>query len=84
METELTKEGLKILFNYGVLGVFCVTLLIALYLVVKRMWAKDKEHGNRIERFTDVMQQHATNEAQQTEIMRDLKTLLQHQLTRGN
>lgn len=81
---DILKTVLEEIIATGITGVFVVLLILAIIFIVRRMWAKDKEHADRIDKFTDVMQQHATNEAQQTEVLRDFKTLLQGHLLKSN
>lgn len=80
---ELLTTALQSIMETGITGVFVVLLIIAVIAIVRRMWVKDTEHSKRIDSFTDVMQKHAVNESQQTEIMKDLKTLLTHELSRN-
>lgn len=76
MDEQITN-GANTLLQYGALGVFCLFLIITSWMLWHFMQKMVKEFLKRVDRFTDVMEKHAVNEAQQTEAIRSLKDVMQ-------
>lgn len=75
META-AAEGISILFQYGILGVVCVFLMLAVYYLMKRADKRDEKFMEMTEKFNDTVKSFATNESAQTILMNDLKELI--------
>lgn len=82
MDEQITN-GANQLLNYGVLGIFCLFLIAFLWIFWTFLQKMLKEFLKRTDKFTEVMEKHAVNEAQQTEVMRGLKEVIALKINSG-
>ena len=77
MDEQITNGAANQLLQYGALGVFCLFLIVLSWMLWHFMKTMLGEFLKRVDRFTEVMEKHAVNEAQQTEAIRGLKDVIQ-------
>jgi len=76
MPNEIVEKSADQLLNYGVLGVFCVFLIVLLVFLWRHLQKQDTAFLNRTDKFIEVTEKYAKNEAEQTEVLRDLKQFM--------
>ena len=79
VEKQIVSEGIKVtneLFNYGVLGLFCIFLIIILYFVWRTLKEDRKEFVSEVKLFRETMNKHSVNEAMQTQVLAELKDFI--------
>lgn len=76
MPEELVEESANQLLNYGVLGIFCLFLITLLVILWKHLQKREVDFLQRTDKFIEVTENYAKNEAQQTLVLTDLKSLI--------
>jgi hypothetical protein len=79
MEKAAT-EGINILLQYGILGVACVLLIVAVYYLLKRADRKEDQFMSKLDDFNITIRKFSENEERQTIIMGDIKGLMSEQM----
>ncbi len=75
MENTAT-EGISILFQYGILGVVCAFLMIAVIYLMKRADKRDDKFMGMVKEFNTTINTFAKSEEAQTIVMADLKQMI--------
>lgn len=76
MPNEIVEKSTDQLLNYGVLGVFCLFLIVLLVILWRYLQKQEDGFLNRTDKFIEVTEKYAKNEAEQTEVLRDLKQFM--------
>jgi hypothetical protein len=77
---QAAQQGISMLFQHGILGIVNVFLMITAYYLLKRADRKEDKFIEMSEKFNNTITTFAENEAKQTEIMKDLKDLINHNI----
>lgn len=75
MDEQLTN-GANQLLNYGALGIFCLFLIIALYIFWAFLQKILREFIKRVDRFTDVSEKFAVNNVKLSEAVKSLRDVI--------
>ena len=76
MQDQIVENSANQLLNYGVLGVFCIFLIVLLYFLWKYLQKRENGFLTRTDKFIEVTETYAKNESEQTEVLRDLKQFM--------
>lgn len=87
MDDQITN-GANQLLNYGALGLFCLFLIVALYLLWKHgeekqklFWShlkkRDEEFLKRVDKFNEITEKYAVQEALQNQTLQSLEKVIQ-------
>lgn len=76
MPEEIVEQSASQLLNYGVLGIFCLFLIFILVILWRHIQKREIDFFNRTDKFIEVTDKYAKNEAAQTEVLRDLKQFM--------
>lgn len=76
MSEEIVEQSAGQLLNYGVLGVFCLFLIVLLVILWKHLQKRELDFFNRTDKFIEVTEKYAKSEEAQTLVLKDLKELI--------
>lgn len=76
MPNEIIEKSTDQLLNYGVLGIFCLFLIVILVILWRYLQKQETGFLNRTDKFIEVTEKYAKNESEQTEVLRDLKQFM--------
>jgi len=76
MPNEIVEKSTDQLLNYGVLGVFCIFLIVILVILWRYLQKQEVGFLSRTDKFIEVTEKYAKNESEQTEVLRDLKLFM--------
>ena len=84
MENNIISTGAEQLFNYGVLGIFCVACIIVIIVLARHIKWLQEQHLSRTDKFVAVMESHAVKEAEQTLLIKNTNSLIGRLLDKSN
>lgn len=76
MPDQIVENSANQLLNYGVLGVFCIFLIVLLVILWRYLQKQETGFLSRTDKFIEVTEKYAKNEAEQTLVLRDLKEFM--------
>ena len=81
MFEQALSESTKVILNYGILGVFCLFLIILLYILWKHLQSREEVYSQRTDKFIEVTERYIKIEAEQTIVLRNLEQLILSKLS---